>query len=188
MATILVIDSGHGGPDTGAVSPFGEEKFLNWDLATRVLNEAKAAGLTAFLIPHTPATTEGNGRLAARVAFGVSKKADVFLCIHWNATSPPSVRGTECWYQEGDEKSVPLAQAVGNAVAHQLNTVRRPDHPDNEDRLGRLGVLHGHLPKTVHFLLETAFVTNAQDVESYKQAPEHLAKAIVAVIAGYRPS
>jgi len=184
MAKILVIDSGHGGPDSGAVSPYGEEKFFNWDLAGRVLAEAKTAGLAAYLIPHTPETTEGPGRLAARVAFGRAKKADVFLCIHWNATSPNTVRGTECWYEEGDEKSVPLAQAVGNAVAHQLATIRRPDHPDNEDRLGRLGVLHGHLPKTVHFLLETGFITNEKDVDAYKQAPEHLAKVIVGVIAG----
>ena len=182
MGKTIVIDSGHGGEDPGACANEREEAALNWDFATVLVTRARVAGLKAIMVPHTPATTQGLRRLKERVAVSVSNKADVFISIHWNASPNPNVRGTEAWYAQGDQKSADLAHAIVEATAHALYTSARHVRPDNENRLGRLGVLHGHMKKTKALLLEVGFISNEQDLKNYDSMKTKVADAIIAVL------
>lgn len=183
MAKTLVIDAGHGGSDPGACANGRKEAELNWEFATALAVRARVAGLTAFVVPHTDATTKGLPRLKNRVKEAVAKKADWFISIHWNSAANPNARGCEAWYATGDGESSALADAVVDAVAKTMQTPDRGSKPDGENRHGRLGVLHGHLKKTKKILLELGFVSNEQDLKNAAAKKTAIVDAIIKVLA-----
>ncbi len=84
--TVLVIDPGHGGMDTGAKSVFEDrfEKELTLDWARRLQSLLTAGGWTVLLTR----TNDVNLSLSNRVAFATRHKADLFLSLHFNSAFP----------------------------------------------------------------------------------------------------
>jgi N-acetylmuramoyl-L-alanine amidase len=152
---IVVIDPGHGGSlDTGgssknnAVSPSGVlEKNMTLRFAFLVrdaLQEAALLGghdIKIFLTRDT----DTNLGLSARAAVGKSKKADVFLSIHFNGFDG-TVRGTETLISP---KGINSNHAADNALAQRVqkaafNAIKA--HDSNAKSRGvkdqKLGVLN----------------------------------------------
>ena len=100
----IVIDPGHGGPESGAVGPGGlKEKDLNFAVAQMTLEALKAEGITAALAR----TGDYRQTLGSRVAVATAMDPKAFVSIHHNA-APDEHRaspGTETYYQTG--KDVP---------------------------------------------------------------------------------
>jgi N-acetylmuramoyl-L-alanine amidase len=125
---IVVIDPGHGGSlDTGgssknnAVSPSGVlEKNMTLRFAFLVrdaLQEAATLGghdIKIFLTRDT----DINLGLSARAAIGKSKKADVFLSIHFNGFNH-TARGTETLISP---KAINSNHAADKALAQRVQT------------------------------------------------------------------
>ena len=100
----IVIDPGHGGPESGAVGPGGlKEKDVNFAVAQMAADALKAEGITVALAR----TGDYRQTLGSRVAVATAMDPRAFVSIHHNA-APDEHRaspGTETYYQTG--KDVP---------------------------------------------------------------------------------
>ena len=101
---VIVLDAGHGGNDPGKqnLKLKLDEKDMALDVVLRLRKQLELRGYTVRL------TREKDERLAdgqtadlqARAAFANAAKADLFLCVHFNAVAPKDaarVTGTETY-------------------------------------------------------------------------------------------
>jgi N-acetylmuramoyl-L-alanine amidase len=91
---VIVLDPGHGGPDSGTRSATGGlEKDYTLDWATRLGILLESAGWKVFLTR----TNDVQVSLAERVAVADAHKADLFLSLHFNGTTQPQHSGIETY-------------------------------------------------------------------------------------------
>ena len=92
----IVIDPGHGGKDPGAIGPRGlEEKDVTLRLAKILAQKLKERlKLEVFLTR----TYDKFIPLIQRPAIANSKKADIFISLHTNASPDPKAHGVETYY------------------------------------------------------------------------------------------
>lgn len=119
---VVVLDPGHGGSDTGAISADGvQEKAVTLQIAQRVEAELEKQGIKVVLTR----TTDIQVPLTQRTAIANFNQADLFLSIHLNSSPAPSAHGTETYYlsrQATDLWSSQLAEkenTAGGAAAPQ---------------------------------------------------------------------
>jgi len=92
----VVIDAGHGGHDTGMIGPNGlREKDVVLDIALELgrLIEQKLGAEVVYT-----RSDDTYLKPAARTRVANGAKADLFISVHANASSVPSVRGIETYY------------------------------------------------------------------------------------------
>ena len=92
----IVLDAGHGGPDTGTVGPTGlQEKDLVLDVARRLgrLLETRLGTEVVY-------TREDDVfvPLETRTALANKHQADLLISIHANSSEDPEARGVETYY------------------------------------------------------------------------------------------
>jgi len=94
----VCIDPGHGGKDPGAISKWGLiEKHVVLDASKLLAAELRKLGFTTSLTRDRDVFIELTGR--PRVARRL--KADLFVSIHANAVSKPSIHGMELFFWDG---------------------------------------------------------------------------------------
>jgi len=119
----VMIDPGHGGIDTGAVSGAVRESDIALKVALALRDRLKAdSRFTAFL------TRERDQALSLpeRVRRADQSEADLFLSIHANASPDPRAKGVEFYFQNQlppDEEALFLA-ATENKIE------KRDEDPD----------------------------------------------------------
>ena len=148
----VVIDAGHGGRDTGAMSPHGlPEKDANLRLAKAVRDELKKRGYTVMMTREDDTFVELYDR--PKVAHGA--KADLFVSIHHNApgyaSNPFAIRS----------QSVYSWNALGERLAKAINVRMAAADPT----LKNDGVLHANFavtrnPEIPSCLIEADFITH----------------------------
>jgi len=176
----IVIDAGHGGPESGAVGPAGlKEKDLNFAVAQMAVEALGAEGVTAQLAR----TGDYRQTLGSRVAVATAMHPKAFVSIHHNAEPDgprPEGPGTETYYQIG--KDVPadrkaaskrLAGLIYEEVVKALSVYKADWVADRDAgtkyRLGDsgndyYGVLRiSAAGGVVGSLAELAFVTNPSE-------------------------
>ena len=81
---VIVIDPGHGGSDTGALSTNEEieEKTITLSTAKKVKKELEAAGATVYLTR----TSDTFVQLGDICMYSEAKKADIFISLHADST------------------------------------------------------------------------------------------------------
>ncbi len=103
----VVIDPGHGGSESGAVSGGLQEKNLNLDVSELVIDKFEALGISAQI------TRTGDYRvpIQTRADIASALAPDVFISVHHNggALRRSSVPGTEIFYSEARPDSQRLA-------------------------------------------------------------------------------
>lgn len=128
----IIIDPGHGGPDTGAVGPTGlREKDANLAIALKLGELLTSAGARVRLLRTTdtsvgPADAGKRGELEARMAASENQGADLFLSIHNNAIGGGNASrayGTESYYWT--PMSILPARILQNHLCARLNTKSR---------------------------------------------------------------
>lgn len=90
----IVIDPGHGGPDTGIDVSEVREADVAWDLARRLEGRMKATGMEA-LISRGP---DSGPTEAERAAFANDAGADLFLSLHCDANQSPHAQGVATFH------------------------------------------------------------------------------------------
>ena len=91
----VVIDSGHGGNDPGAIGKNGlKEKDVNLDIAKRLSSLLRAEGVQTVLTRSTDKFIP----LSTRVSIANRSGADLFISIHSNAARSRSLCGFEVYY------------------------------------------------------------------------------------------
>ncbi len=105
----IVIDPGHGGKDTGAVSGNGlQEKDLTLAVAKRLARALRGMGFAVRLTRNGDETRA----LTDRTALANRLDALAFISLHANASRAASVRGAETYYMSLDAASDENAAAV----------------------------------------------------------------------------
>ncbi len=121
----IVIDPGHGGDDPGAIGPTGlKEKDVTLRIAKMLKARLNAAGNPhVFLTRHKDIYVS----LKKRTAIANAKNADIFISIHTNGHSDPSVSGVETYYLDNttDRAAIRLAAFENASVGHSLTDVQR---------------------------------------------------------------
>ena len=153
--TVICLDPGHGGSDSGAVGTSG---ILEKDLNLAVAQHAQAAlqRLGYQVVLTRSADTQVS--LSERVRFAQQAKAAALVSIHHNAAPDPQAHGTEAYYCPGDPVGARLAQAVYDRMIARLGTAPRGV------KASRLYVPCGgaqvHIPSC---LVEVAFVSHPEE-------------------------
>ncbi len=103
----IIVDPGHGGPDSGAVGPTGlKEKAANLAIAIRLGELLTSAGARVRLLRTSDRSVGAawvgkRGELEARLSASENQGADLFLSIHNNAVgggNAATAFGTETYY------------------------------------------------------------------------------------------
>ena len=114
----IVIDPGHGGKDSGAIGPTGlEEKVVTLKIAKLVKKMLEKRLHVRVILTRTKDVFVP---LVRRPAIANSKKADLFISIHVNASPDRHARGIETYYLNftTDPEAMRVA-ALENAVSNK---------------------------------------------------------------------
>ena len=124
----IVIDPGHGGHDTGTISPNGmREKDLVLDVGRR---------LRAYIKSNYPDVevimTRDSDKFVAleeRTAIANSRRADLFISVHANASLSRAASGVETFFLSPDRASAEDLQAAARENARQAasKTAEKPE-------------------------------------------------------------
>lgn len=119
-ASVIVLDPGHGGEDTGAVGPGGvAEKDINLKVALMLAGKLRERLGCEVLLTRAEDVFIS---LEARTAFANASNAEVFISIHANATSKKDVNGVETYFLsfEATDEDARRAAAFENSVSGLL--------------------------------------------------------------------
>lgn len=170
---VIAVDAGHGGDDTGALSPHGlQEKDANLRLALAVESELKARG---YQVAMTRTNDVAVG-LYDRPKVGHASKAAAFVSIHHNAPGHSS-DPAQCRFH-----AVYAWNEIGEKLAKAINGRMAAASPQVQSR----GVVHANFavtrnPEIPSCLVEADFVTHPDgEVASWDPARR---RAVAAAIA-----
>lgn len=179
----ILVDPGHGGPDTGAVGPnhtYEKNNTLAMSLALRDI--LKQAGATVILTRDKDVSPAANyseiADLQARVDLANKTKADLFICIHNDSFSNADIQGTSTFYSSDNlksEESLQLASSIQSAV---IDTVKSSNRGVKE--AGFYVLRNTTMPS---ILLETAFISNPYE-EARLQNPTYQKNVAAAIFHG----
>jgi len=120
----VVIDPGHGGRQTGAISESGvSEKEITLDIALRLRRLMEQGSFEVMMTRQTDQTIP----LEKRVAFANDNRADIFVSIHVNWVEPREIRPLETYYigPSDDPATLKLATMENRDSAHSMSDYRR---------------------------------------------------------------
>lgn len=158
----VVIDPGHGGPDSGAVGIRGiRETDVVLDISLRVADILKKKGVDVYLTRKKEIDLD----LYPRVSFANKLRADAFVSIHANATRKNvrrDVNGIETFFFSGT-RGFRLASSIQEEVVNVS-----PGSPNRGVRRSRFFVIRRtNMPAA---LVETGFLTGRLDSSRLRQA------------------
>ena len=115
---VIAIDAGHGGSDPGAIGPNKtQEKTITLAVSKKVQSLLEKAGAKVVMTRQTDVDVYGpdasaKDELQARTKIGNANNADVFVSIHINAFSNPTVGGIATYYNQKTGYDAMLAQSI----------------------------------------------------------------------------
>lgn len=170
----IVLDAGHGGDETGAVSPAGDiEKTLNLRIAAIVEWYLEEAGYSVLLTR----TTDIRLPLQTRADIANAVQPRAFISIHHNggATKRQDTPGSEVFVDGGN----PEARRLGGLVFEELTSRMASFDADwvgsirngvsarlNEDGADLYG-LHRFTPGLPSVITEVGYLSNASEAALY---------------------
>jgi N-acetylmuramoyl-L-alanine amidase len=176
----ICIDAGHGGSDTGAISPDGStnEKDDNLALALKVQEKLQAMNLTVVMTRTDDSTIELN----ERCKIANTENVDLFVSLHRNSSESTSANGVEVWIHNSQP---PIDTALAYNILNALQGVGiqsnrgvelgyRGDSSENY-RVNKLTTMPS-------CLVETGFLSNDVDRELYSTHMDDYANAIANAI------
>lgn len=120
---LVMVDAGHGGSDTGTISPHGwYEKDVNLMQARAIRDELRRVGFKVVMTRDD----DSYPPLYSRPRNAWRMKVDAFISVHHNATAadsnPRLVRHTTTYVSNA--KGLPLAAAIQRHIARELGHIR----------------------------------------------------------------
>ena len=167
----IVLDPGHGGAESGAVSPGGlAEAPVNLGVVRQTQATLEREGVDVV----RPRTGEYQVSLATRAEIAHSLGPRAFVSVHHNAApdGPRDGPGTETYYQIGSDESKRLAGLIYEEVARALAAYQVTWVADTDAgakyRPGQRGDYYAvlRLPAPVTSVLaELAFISNPSEAD-----------------------
>ncbi len=158
---VIVLDPGHGGSDPGAIGPGGDqEKTVTLAVAQDLKGLLEKAGATVIMTRQSDVdvfgpNASGVDELGARANIANSRKADIFLSIHANSFSNPTVNGTATYYYPKSNNDSLLAQSIQDSYIQATGLQDRGIAQANF-----YVVKHTNMPAS---LIELAFISNPNE-------------------------
>lgn len=179
----IVLDSGHGASDPGAIGAKGTiEKDINLAITLKIRDKLVAEGYSVGLTRETDTSLAPTKKkdMHWRRDFALASRPQVFVSIHQNTFPDRAERGAQIWYSMNHPESANFAANMQEKLGEVNSQNRRlPKRADNNIFLLR----HLTMPA---ILIECGFISNA-DEEWLLTQPEHqerLAECIKKGIAG----
>lgn len=185
----VVIDSGHGGRDSGKVSSDGIlEKDLNLQIARLLKTELENEGITVIMTREDDnglyQESDSNKKVAdmrARLAVIEGAECDIAVSIHQNSYSDPVVSGAQVFYYTTSEKGKALAETIQNRLVTEID-------PGNH-RLAKANDSYFLLKETTVplVIVECGFLSNPDEAQKLASAQyqEKLAHQIALAVIAY---
>lgn len=179
FADSVMIDPGHGGVDSGAVSYDNtlKEKDLNLDTAKTIIKELEKHGVTVYSTrtEDVYVSLDDRSKMANEI-----KDLDLFVSVHHNASINGSVNRSEVIYSVKEKESQRLAECIGNKIANmgvEVKIYNRYNAKGND--------YYSVLRKTnaTSVIVEIAFLTSEEGV-SLVDTPEERRKNGILVAQG----
>lgn len=158
---IIVIDPGHGGEDTGAISQNNvNEKDIVLDISLKLGEKLEENNFKVYFTRKSDKALGNTVRsdIINRAKFINARNADIFLSIHLNGSDIESAKGVESYSRFLDEKSYLLAESIQDELSSIEYTKDRGIKETNEKSLGIL-----RYTNITGVLLELGFITNNED-------------------------
>ena len=163
----IVLDSGHGGSDPGAVNGARLEKNDNLNLALAVQRRLTDRGQRVIMTRSTDVFIP----LAERSAISNRNNTDLFVSIHRNAAASSAANGVENFvYINPTPREIQYAQIVLDEI------VRAGVQSNRGVKRGNFAVLRN--TRAPAMLLEMGFITNQRDNQLFDQNFDAYAEAI----------
>lgn len=152
---IVVLDLGHGGSDSGTLGNGLKEKDVNFNQGMALYKLLEADENIKVYITRE---TDMYPTLKFRSTLANEVEADLFVSIHNNSATSPTVKGAETLYYPSttDKRGKEIAQLVQNRLVEDCGMVNRGIKPRAD-----LYVLNTtNMPA---ILIETGFLSNKED-------------------------
>lgn len=186
---VIVIDAGHGVPDSGAVGKNGTyEAEINLDIAKRlqkILEESGAYVLMTRTDENSVAPDLNDkirnikrNDLNFRKNFKEDAQCDAFVSIHMNKFPQEKYYGAQVFYSKTPEKSKILGECIQERLKTEIeNENNRVAKESNND----IFILKGATVPSV--IVECGFLSNENE-ENLLNTPEYRDKVAMAIFAG----
>lgn len=165
---VIVLDGGHGKPDSGAASNSGTtEEAINLSITKKVQSLLEQSGSTVILT-----RSDENGIYDAdasslrqkkvtdiknRVKIGNNSSADIFVSIHLNKIEQQQYYGWQTFFKNGNEQSKKLATNIQNSLN---NSMQKENKRVPLKITGKYIVDHVEIPTTI---VECGFLSNPEE-------------------------
>lgn len=175
---VVVLDSGHGGKDDGARNSGVKEQDLNLKITLKLKEQLEGLGMKVILtredgndLASADASNRKKEDMLNRVNIINQKKVDFFISVHMNAYADSTVKGSQIFYDKGDEDSHLFASKIQEQIVKVTNSKM-------EVKTGDYYILKNS--NKIGILLECGFISNAEDRENLSDSAyqEELCKAI----------
>lgn len=168
MKPIVVLDSGHGGHDSGAVSGGVREKDVNLDLSNRIEKHLESMGIIVertnpygnFVGLHERADLSNRPMGKNHQRESNAYQADAFISIHANY-GKKSARGFETFHYGSSRTGKALASAIQDSVIANDAEGEKLDTVNRKVKSAKFVVLRETVSPAA--LVEAGFLTNAID-------------------------
>lgn len=145
---VIVLDPGHGGTDPGASGKNNNEKTLTLKTAKKLQSKLEDAGATVIM------TRIGDTypSLTKRVEISEKYKADVFISIHYNASTNKTANGVDTFYYKTNVNEYELAKCI------QEEVIKATGMKSRGVKEGNFQVIRSN--KQASILVELGFISN----------------------------
>lgn len=168
----VILDAGHGGLDSGAVSVYGdEEKHLNLEVAKKLGAFLENGGVRVIytrtedvmLESETKAGSKKTRDLLARVELAKKYPEALFVSLHMNTLPIEKYKGLQVFYTDRNDANRALAQVMQNSVSSSLQTENTRKAKNAE---GKIYILDRIDQPAI--LIECGFLTNKEEAALLK--------------------
>ena len=168
---VVILDAGHGGVDSGAVSRDGtEEKHLNLALTKKLGAILEASGVRVVytrtddvLLTCDGAPTRKTGDLMARVNTAKENPEAIFVSIHMNTLPQTRYSGLQTFYTDNHTLNRALAQVIQN----NAKLVQKENRREAKDAKSAVYILDRIQNPAV--LVECGFLSNPEECALLQQ-------------------
>lgn len=129
--TIIMVDAGHGGRDSGTYYGDILEKDINLEIAKELEKELTKYGAIVYMTRKRDVdlssiydSAKKRGDLYRRLLLIKEKKCDLYISIHINWYDDNTLRGAEVLYNSINKENKVLAQSIMNRFKKELESNR----------------------------------------------------------------
>lgn len=166
---IIIIDPGHGGEDSGAISEINIlEKNINLDISFILRDLFISNGYDVVMTRETDTALYNKDETKHKKQSDLKNRVEVFnnsqnnivISIHQNKFTEEKYNGTQVFYSANNKKSANLAESIKTSVVTLIQ-------PENERECKRAGseiyVLHNTMSPAV--MVECGFLSNYAEAQ-----------------------